>query len=209
MTFVLYDQERRVLEVIIQYIHRHGYAPLLREIAEIIGVSSPATVHEHVIALIQKGFLVKTGRFKRGFDLASPLKKRELDNIESTIELPLFGFIAAGSPLEPHSDPTASFRVPASMINSGKPGYALQVKGESMKDDGILDGDYVIIEYVESASDGDIVIAFLQDTGFTTLKRFFKEGDHIALKPANSQMQPIYAKNVTIQGKVVGLVRKF
>ena len=78
-----------------------------------------------------------------------------------------------------------------------------------MKDDGILDGDYVIIEYAESASDGDIVIAFLQDTGFTTLKRFYKEGEHIVLKPANSQMQPIYAKNVTIQGKVVGLVRKF
>lgn len=209
MTFVLYDQERRVLEVIIQYIHRHGYAPLLREIAEIIGVSSPATVHEHVIALIQKGFLVKTGRFKRGFDLTAPLKKRELDNIESTIELPLFGFIAAGSPLEPHPDPSAAFRVPASMIDSGKPGYALQVKGDSMKDDGIFDGDYVIVEYTEVANNGDIVIAFLGDSGFTTLKRFFKEGDHIALKPANSQMQPIYAKNVTIQGKVVGLVRKF
>lgn len=209
MTFVLYDQERRVLEVIIQYINRHGYAPLLREIAKIIGVSSPATVHEHVIALIQKGYLVKTGRFKRGFDLASQLKKRELENVESTVELPLFGYIAAGSPLEPYVDSSATFRVPASMIDSGKPGYALQVKGESMKDDGILDGDYVIIEYTESANNGDIVIAFLKDSGFTTLKRFYKEGEHIVLKPANAQMQPIYAKNVAIQGKVVGLVRKF
>lgn len=209
ITYVLYSQEKRVLEAIIQYINRHGYAPTLREIAEIVGVTSPATVHEHVIALIQKGYLVKTGKYKRGFDLSIQLKGRELDNVEPTIELPLFGFIQAGSPIEPHPDPSAIFRVPASMVDKGRPAFALQVKGDSMKDDGILEGDYVIVEYTESANNGDIVIAFLEDTGLATLKRFFIEGNRVALKPANSQMKPLYAKNVRIQGKVVGLVRRF
>lgn len=206
--FVLYNEERRTLEAIVQYINRYGYAPMLREIAEMVGVKSPATIHEHILALIQKGYLVKLGRFKRGFDLAPEHKKRELENIENTLDLPLFGFIAAGSPLEPHSDPHATFKVPTSMISSGRPGYALQVKGSSMKDDGIFEGDYVIVEYAETAKNGDIVIAFLVDTGLTTLKRFFKETDRIVLKPANSEMEPIYAKNVKIQGKVVGIVRQ-
>lgn len=207
--FVLYQQERKTLEAIIQYINRHGYAPTLKEVAGMIGVTSPATIYEHIIALVQKGFLVKLGRFKRGFDLAPQIKKRELNNIESTLDLPLFGFIAAGSPIEPHPDSSASLKVPASMIDSGKHGYTLQVKGDSMKDDGILDGDYVIVEYTEIANNGDIVIAFLRENGLVTLKRFYKEEGRIALKPANSQMQPIYAKDVKIQGKVVGLMRKF
>lgn len=208
MAYVLYNQEKRVLEAVIQYMSRFGYAPTLREVGEILGLSSPATIHEHIQTLVLKGFLIKQ-EGKRGFDLSPALKKREIDNVESTIDLPLYGFIAAGSPIEPHPDTTATFKVPLSMINAGKQGYALQVKGDSMKDDGILDGDYVVVEYTQVAKDGDIVVALLQETGLATLKRFYRGNDIIILKPANSQMQPIYAKNVKIQGKVVGLVRKF
>lgn len=209
MTYVLYPAERKVLETIIQYINRNGFAPTLQEIADVVGVSSPATVHEHIQALVTKGFLVKVGRIKRGYDLAPPLKKREMDNNEPALDLPHFGFIVAGSPIEPNPDPTAGFKVPASMVSKDKPAYVLQVRGDSMRDDGILDGDYVIVEYTEIASDGDIVIAFLQENGLATLKRFYKEDDRIILKPANSEMQPIITRDVRIQGKVVGLVRRF
>lgn len=208
MAFVVYDKERRVLEAIAQYINRYGYGPTLKEVGEMTGMRSPATVHEHTVSLIQKGYLVKLGSFKRGFDLAPQVKKRFLENVEAAIEIPLFGFIAAGSPLEPHPDPSVTIPVPSSMINQ-RQAYALQVKGESMKDDGILEGDYVIIEYTETAVDGDIVIAYLEDRGMAVLKRFFRENGRIALKPANSQMQPIYSTSVKIQGKVVGLLRRF
>lgn len=209
MTFVLYPSERRILETMIQYINRNGYAPTLKEIAAVVGVASPATIHEHIQSLVAKGYLLKLGRYKRGYDLAPQYKKRDMENTEPSLSLPHFGFIVAGAPIEPHPDPTASFRVPISMINASKPGYVLQVRGNSMKDDGILDGDYVVVEYTEAANNGDIVIAFLRDNGLATLKRFFKENDRVVLKPANSEMQPIYTQNVTIQGRVVGLVRRF
>lgn len=209
MTYVLYPAERKVLETMIQYINRNNYAPTLQEIADVVGVSSPATIHEHIQSLISKGYLVKVGRVKRGYDLSPELKRQDTDNIEPTLDLPHFGFIVAGAPIEPHPDPTASFKVPASMVAKEKPAYVLQVRGDSMKDDGILDGDYVVVEYTEVANNGDIVIAFLQDNGLATLKRFYRENGRIVLKPANSQMQPIIALDVKIQGKVVGLVRRF
>src|SRR5690606_38954801 len=120
----------------------------------------------------------------------------------------LMGYIAAGSPLEPHSDPEATFHVASSMISGKKTSYVLQVKGSSMIEDGLLDGDYVVIEKTEVASDGDIVVALVDDN-LATLKRFYKESGRVVLKPANATMQPIYPKDVKIQGIVVGLVRKF
>ena len=118
------------------------------------------------------------------------------------------GFIAAGQPLEPHSDPNAPFQVSASMITGKKTAYVLQVKGSSMIEDGIFDGDYVVIEKTSEATDGDIVVAMVDDN-LATLKRFYKENGKVVLKPANSQMEPIYPRFLTIQGKAVGLVRKF
>ena len=118
------------------------------------------------------------------------------------------GYIAAGKPLEPHSDPNATFQVSASMMSGKKIAYVLQVKGNSMIEDGILDGDYVVIEKAEDAVNGDIVVA-LVDGNLATLKRFYKEDGKVVLKPANAQMEPIYPNFLTIQGKVVGLVRKF
>ena len=127
---------------------------------------------------------------------------------QPAIELPLMGYIAAGSPLEPHTDPNASIFVSATMISGGKTAYALQVKGNSMIEEGIFDGDYVVIERVNSAVNGDIVVAIVDDN-LATLKKFYKENDRVILRPANSEMEPIYPNSLTIQGKVVGLVRKF
>jgi repressor LexA len=125
-----------------------------------------------------------------------------------SIELPLMGFIAAGQPLEPHTDPNATFQVSASLLTGKKTAYVLQVKGESMIDDGIHDGDYVVIEKVNQATNGEIVVALVDDN-LATLKRFYNENGRVVLKPANAKMEPIYPNTLRIQGRVVGLVRKF
>jgi len=118
------------------------------------------------------------------------------------------GFIAAGSPLEPHTDPNATVQISASMISGKKIAYTLQVKGNSMIEDGIFDGDYVVIERVQEAINGDIVVAIVDDN-LATLKRFYKENGKVVLKPANAAMEPIYPNSLLIQGKVVGLIRKY
>lgn len=204
MTPVLYQKERKVLEFIVQYIKRRGYSPTLMEIADACGLRSPATVHEHIWYLIKKGYLKKTDGVSRSIEVVN----MDISMGEPELELPLMGFIAAGQPLQPYTDPDATFPVAASMLSGKKPAYVLKVKGESMIEEGILDGDYVVVEHQETASDGDIVIAMLEN-GFATMKKLFHEGNQIKLMPANSAMQPIYVPNVQIQGKVVGLVRKF
>ena len=206
MAPVLYTRERRTLEFISQYIQRHGYAPILTEIAEGLGVSAVSTVHENLARLVQKGYIKKTVGFERGIELVN--EKIHASEDESALELPVLGFIAAGTPLEPHTDPNCYISVPANVITNNKPGFVLQVKGTSMIDDGILDGDYVIIQHQQDAQNGDIVVAILPN-GFATLKRIFFEKDRIKLMPANAAMTPIYASHVKIQGKVVGVFRRY
>ena len=128
--------------------------------------------------------------------------------VQPSIEVPLMGYIAAGRPLEPHSDPNATFQVSASMISGKQASYILQVKGSSLIEDGILDGDYVVIEKVVEISNGDIVVAIVDDN-LATLKKYYKENGRVILKPANSEMEPIYPNSLTVQGKVVGVIRKF
>ncbi len=206
MTSVLYSRERQTLEVISQYIQRHGYAPTLQEVADALGVNAVSTVHEMIARLVTKGFLKKTAGFGRGIELVES-KVRKTEN-ETAIELPILGFIAAGAPLEPHTDPNAYMSVPANLIQSKKPAYILQVKGNSMVEEGILDGDFVIIEHQQEAQNGDIVVAILPNN-FATLKRIFFEKERIRLQPANSSMTPIYTTHVKIQGKVVAVFRKY
>jgi len=128
--------------------------------------------------------------------------------ISPSIDLPLMGFIAAGSPLEPHTDPNATFQVSASMLSGKNTSYVLQVKGESMIEDGILDGDFVVIEKVSTAINGEIVVALVDDN-LATLKKFYKEDGKVILRPANARMEPIYPTSLRIQGRVVGLVRRY
>ncbi len=204
MPVTLYKRQRQILDFISQYIQKHGTSPTLKEIAKAIGVNSVATVHEH-LSILEKKKMIKRRRGKmRGIEL---LKNKILD-ISDTVDLPFLGYIAAGQPIEPHIDPNATFKVSPEMITGKRRSYVLQVKGESMIEDHIMDGDYIVIEETNDVHDGDIVVALL-DNGLATLKRFYKELTRIRLEPANSSMKPIYVKNVTIQGKVVGLIRKF
>jgi len=203
MPVTLYRRQRQILDFVDQFIQKNGYSPTLGEIAQAIGVNSLATVHEHLQVMIKKGVIRRPRGSTRGIEITQ--KKKE--NTES-IELPILGFIAAGRPIEPYTDPNATTSTASSMLSGKKRAFVLQVKGNSMIEEGILDGDYVVIEEQKTANNGDIVVAILEN-GFATLKRFFKETTRVRLEPANSQMSPIFAKNVTIQGKVVGVIRKY
>lgn len=206
MAPVLYSRERRILEFVTQYIQRHGYAPTLAEIAEGVDVNAVSTVHEHLERLAEKGYIKKTAGFNRGIDLIrSKVKPSEG---ETAVELPVLGFIAAGAPLEPYTDPNSYLSVSTSLFAGKKPGYILQVRGNSMVDEGILDGDYIVVQYQEEAQNGDIVVAILPN-GFATLKKIIFEKNRIKLAPANSSMSPIYTTHVKIQGRVIGVFRKY
>jgi repressor LexA len=206
MPAILYPRERQFLDFIMQFIQRFGYAPTLKEIGEAMNIHSPATVHEHIDRLRQKGFIRKLDGTARGLEIVQENFKPA--GSTGTMELPVLGFIAAGSPLEPYTDPNYYISVAPSMIASNQPHYVLQVKGTSMIEDGILDGDFVVIQHQSDAKNGDIVVALLPN-GLATLKRIYFEKDRIKLAPANSAMSPIFTTHVKIQGKCVGLIRKF
>ncbi len=204
MAITLYRRQKQILGFIKQYIDKYGYSPTLGEIAEAIGVSSLATVHEHLQALSTKGVIKRFEGAVRGIELLD----QKISSTIQGIELPILGFIAAGQPIMTYTDPDATVKVSPSMLSGKKRSYVLQVKGDSMIEEGILDGDYVLIEEQSTANDGDIVVALLEN-GLATLKRFFKEATRIRLEPANSSMSPIYATDVKIQGKCVGVIRRF
>jgi len=200
---VIYKRQSQVLNFIKQHVESTGFAPTLRQIADAIGVSSLATVHEHMQGLIKKGLINKSSGRLRKYEL-----KADVNLQNDGVTVPILGYIAAGSPIEPHTDPNASMSIPPNFASGKKSVYVLQVRGQSMIEDHITDGDFVICEQTETATNGEIVVALL-DNGMATLKRFFKEATRIRLEPANAAMQPIFVKNVRIQGKVVGLVRRF
>lgn len=204
MAVTLYKRQRQIVDYIAQYIQKNGFSPTLKEIAQALNVSSLATVHEHLQALERKNVIKRHEGTVRGIELVD----RTFLRVTDSIDLPIMGFIAAGSPIEPYTDPEATFKVSPEMVSGKKRSYILQVKGQSMIEDHIDDGDYVVIEETQDVNNGDIVVALL-DNGLATLKRFYKEVTRVRLEPANATMSPIYATNVQIQGRVVGLIRKF
>jgi len=202
---VIYKRQKQILEFIHQYIQAHGSAPTLRQIADSIDVSSLATVHEHLVTLENKGLIKRRTGKNRAIELVS--KSFDYSG-EREIEIPVLGFIAAGEPIEACTDPNAKIGIAPSFITGKKRVYVLQVRGNSMIDEQIRDGDYVIVEETDNAQNGQIVVALL-DNGMATLKRFYRETTRIRLEPANSTMNPIFVRNVRIQGRVVGLIRKY
>lgn len=201
---VVYKRQRQILDFISQHIQMHGTAPTLRQIADAIGVSSLATVHEHLTALEAKKLIKR----KSGKTRAIELTDTEVDFSPEGIEVPILGYIAAGAPIEPHTDPSATISIPPTLNSSKRRVYVLQVRGESMIEEQIRDGDFVVVEQTDEVRNGEIVVALLEN-GMATLKRYFKEATRIRLEPANATMKPIFAKNVNVQGKVVGLIRKY
>lgn len=213
MTAVLYRRERELLTFIWQFQERNGYSPTLREMADAMNRKAPSTIHSLIRGLVEKGYLQKVDGNMRTLkilrkDQIGALIGERVRGVGTTLSLPLMGFIAAGQPLEPHTDPEASLDVASSMISGKRTSYALQVKGNSMIEDGIFDGDFVVVEKTDVCNEGDIVVALVDDS-LATLKRFYKKDGRIVLMPSNSEMEPIYPNECRIQGVVTGLVRKF
>jgi len=199
-----YKRQREVLEYVSQYIQKYGSSPTLQEIADALDLSSLSTVHQHLEALQKKGLVKRFEGAVRGLEVLD----QKIANALEGVELPIIGFIAAGKPIDAVENPMDTVNVAQSMITGKRRAFVLQVRGDSMINDGILDSDFVVCEQQEAANNGDIVVALL-DNNVATLKRYFKEKDRIRLQPANETMGPIYVKNVKVQGKVVGVIRRY
>ena len=197
------DQRRadRILEFIRQTASERGYPPSVREIAEAVGLASTSAVHHHLTKLERDGRLQKAATRSRALTVPDAIGGR-------AIRAPIVGEIAAGSPIYAYEDRTETLSVPGELsAKGGRETFVLRVRGKSMIEDHIDDGDYVVVQEQTTARDGDIVVALLEDST-ATLKRFYRERDRIRLQPANGEMQPIYARDVKIQGKVIGVIRR-
>ncbi len=212
------ERRQRILDCIARTVAERGYPPSVREIADAVGLASTSAVHHHLIALEKDGLLERGTHASRALRLTTPQPRmsRPADGAKvtpfrmpierETLSLPVMGEIAAGQPIEAYEDASETLEVPAS-LEARPDSYVLRVRGKSMIDALIDDGDFVIVQPQATARDGDIVVALLEDNG-VTLKRYFREQDRIRLQPANAEMEPIYATDVQIQGKVVGVIRR-
>ena len=202
----LTPKQLKILQLIRDSRVRHGYSPTMQELADELGVSK-VTVFEHVEALIKKGALTREPNKARSLSIADGVA---LPDEEAPLQYPLVGKIAAGYPIEKYED-TDTLNINELFgpgIGEAGGSFALMVDGDSMRDEGIFDGDYVIIERRSTARNGDRVVALLPN-GETTLKTFFREGDSIRLQPANTDFEPIIVKDCTIQGVVTGVLRRY
>ncbi|HEV2250250.1 MAG TPA: transcriptional repressor LexA [Candidatus Limnocylindria bacterium] len=195
------DQQRaeRILEYIRETIDERGYPPSVREIAEAVGLASTSAVHHHLTKLEKDGRLQKEATRSRALSLPG-------SHAAKLVHAPIIGEIAAGQPIEAYEDRSETMTLPAELAPRHDT-FVLRVRGKSMIDDHIDNGDYVVIQPQDTARDGEIVVAILDDNT-ATLKRFYKERDRVRLQPANSAMEPIYARDVKIQGKVIGVIRR-
>jgi len=209
------ERRQRILDCIARTVEERGYPPSVREIANAVGLASTSAVHHHLIALERDGLIERGINASRALRLTprpeSPVDSSKVTPFRMPVErdtltLPVMGEIAAGQPIEAYDDAAETLAVPASM-EARADSYVLRVRGKSMIDALIDDGDFVIVQPQATARDGDIVVALLEDNG-VTLKRYFREKDRIRLQPANAEMEPIYATEVQIQGKVVGVIRR-
>ena len=202
MALTLTPRQKEIADFIRRYRSKNGVSPTQREICEEFGYSSFGTLQKHIRLLLDKGVLVRDWNKRRSLALA------EEDRAVGAVEIPLAGRIAAGQPIEVEPE-GESVAVPEALTRKGQ-NYVLRVSGHSMIDDGIHDGDFVVVNRREKAANGEMVAALVN--GEATLKRFYNEGDgRIRLQPANDRMSPIYAAegDVKVQGVVVGLMRKY
>ena len=216
-----HERRQRILDCIANTVEERGSPPSVREIADAVGLASTSAVHHHLLALERDGLLERGTHSSRALRLINrpavasrPSRPADAGKVtpfrmpveRDTLALPVMGEIAAGQPIEAYEDAAEVLEVPASM-EARPDSYVLRVRGKSMIDALIDDGDFVIVQPQATARDGDIVVALLEDNG-VTLKRYFREKDRIRLQPANSEMEPIYATDVQIPGTVVGVIRR-
>jgi repressor LexA len=196
------SRQQEIFQFIKRYASKYGYPPTVREIGKAVGLASSSTVHAHLANLEKYGVLRRDPTKPRAIELLFDKAKAAVSPDEG---LPLVGRVAAGSPVLAEENIEDYVQVPAAA--GGDEGeYILQISGESMRDAGILAGDFVVVHRQDSARDGDIVVALLGDEA--TVKRFFRESDHVRLQPENPSMEPIRSRDVKVLGRVVGVFRK-
>jgi repressor LexA len=207
---VLTGRQQEILNFLGDYVDRHGYPPTVREIGEAVGLASPSTVHAHLANLERAGFLRRDPTKPRALELLGGGRKRagaaEMQGVE---RLPLVGEIAAGGPLLAEENIEEHVAVPELLAHGGAD-FLLRVKGDSMVNAGILDGDLVVVRRQDTARDGEIVVALAGDdesADEATVKRFYREAGRVRLQPENDALEPIYAAHVKVLGKVVGVLR--
>lgn len=196
----LSPRRRQILEFIEKHTERFGFPPTVREIGEAVQLNSPSTVHAHLRRLEAAGLIVREGMLTRAIRSV-----RETLNTTSTVVVPIVGRVAAGQPVLAQEEVEGYFGVPSDLLPDGN-GFLLHVRGDSMVEAGIYDGDYVVVREQPTADNGDIVVALLEGEG--TVKKLYRENGHVRLQPCNSSLDPIYARDVTVVGKVVGVFRR-
>ena len=209
----LTKRQQEILDFIKRYSVRHGYPPTVRDIGKAVGLASSSTVHAHLANLEKLGLLRRDPSKPRAIELLDRMREdvgeavgTVAQNVRNLVQpgLPLVGHVAAGQPIL--AEENIEDYVPVPGIAGGEDGeYVLRVRGDSMKDIGILAGDYVVIRPQDTACNGDVVVALVGEEA--TVKRFFKESDHVRLQPENAEMEPIRSKDVSVLGRVVGLFR--
>ncbi|MFO7947504.1 MAG: transcriptional repressor LexA [Armatimonadota bacterium] len=202
----LTPRRQEILDFIVSYIDDNGYPPTVREIGEKVGLSSSSSVHFHLKALEASGYLQRDGSLTRAI---RPIVDDDDASSASTSsplqEIPLIGRVAAGEPIFASQNTEDVLPMPATLFPDSDL-FMLEIKGDSMINAGILDGDYVVVQAQETAENGDIIVALMQDEA--TVKRFYRRNDHIELQPENDDMEPIRASDVQVVGRVRGVVRR-
>jgi repressor LexA len=203
-TAELTSRQREIWSFLVDYVDRHGYPPTVREIGEAVGLASPSTVHAHLANLERAGLLRRDPTKPRALELVR--RKAPPRAASDPAKLPLLGQIAAGAPLLAEVNVEDEVAVPESLHGD----FVLRVKGDSMVEAGILDGDLVVVRRTQDARDGEIVVALAGDdetADEATVKRFFREGGRVRLQPENRALDPLYPRHVQILGRVVGVFR--
>ena len=207
-TDTLNQNEVNILNFIKKQVNENGYPPSVREICKAVGLKSTSSVHMYLNRLAEKGELEKTNLKTRALKLTN-ISSEKPEDIDS-VSIPLVGNVAAGAPILAEQNIEDYFRISTSLLkktNQSEATYMLKVKGDSMINVGIYNGDYVIISKCQTAENGQIVVAMIDNEA--TVKTFYKEKDHVRLQPENDTMDPIIVKDIQILGKVIGLFRKF
>lgn len=208
---MLNTNEQKILDFIKKQIKENGYPPSVREICAAVGLKSTSSVHLYLNRLVEKGAISKTGLKTRALKVVEEEKLPDSTMTDNNVlSIPLVGNVAAGAPILAEQNIEEYFSIPSSFLSKSAISsntYMLKVKGESMINVGIYNGDYIIISKQNTASNGEIVVALIDNEA--TVKTFYKEKDHIRLQPENDTMEPIIVKDVQILGKVVGLFRKY
>jgi repressor LexA len=203
----LTKRQQEIFDFIRRYSAKYGYPPTVRDIGKAVGLASSSTVHAHLSNLEKLGLLRRDPSKPRAIEMLERSVGTAVESVKGIVRpegLPLLGSVAAGQPMLAEENIEDYVPVP-DMAGGGDGNYLLRIRGESMKDAGIIEGDFVVVHSQETARDGDIVVALLGEEA--TVKRYFREPDHIRLQPENETMEPIRSKEVKVLGKVVGLMR--